>query len=165
MNRSRYIKMTQWFSLHPKPKKLLKILYKYIPFLFVLAYPAILITKGFLEIDKDFVTLAVVPPCVFIGITIMRKLINRERPYEKYGIAPVIRKGRKGCSFPSRHAASAFIIALSGYVLCLYLGIFLTILAVVVALTRILSGVHFISDVIFSIFFSGLIGTIFYCII
>ncbi len=165
MNKSRYIKMCSWFSNHKSAEKLLRIAYKYVPFVFILAIPAIIIVKGFQGIDKDFITLLVVPPCVFLGITFMRRLINRERPYSKYGVPSVIKKDRTDCSFPSRHTASAFIIAMSGYLVCIYLGIFLTVLAIIVALTRILAGVHYIFDVVFGMLFSILMGTVFYFII
>ncbi len=165
MNKSRYLKMTEWFKIHKSAEKLLEFFYKYLPYFFVLMVPVILVAKGFMGIDKDFVTLLVVPPCVVLGISLMRKLIKRERPYSKYGIPSVIFKERTDCSFPSRHTASAFIIAMCGYEICLYFGIFLTFLALIVALTRILSGVHYISDVLFGMFFSVLMGTVFFFII
>ncbi len=165
MNRTRYTAMTEWFSNHKRIRSALAFFYKFLPYIFWAAYPLLLIIKGFIAMDRDFVTMLVVPPSVFIGVTIMRKLINRPRPYEKYSTPSVIFKERKGCSFPSRHAASAFVIAMCGYVVSLPLGIALTILATVVALTRILAGVHYISDVVFASLFSVLISVIFFFVI
>ncbi len=165
MNKTRYVAMTEWFREHGKIRGILTFFYKFLPYVFWVSYPALLIIKGFISIDRDFVTMLVVPPSVFVGVTVMRKLINRPRPYEKYSTPPVIYKERKGCSFPSRHAASAFVIAMCGYAVSLPLGIVLTVLASLVALTRILAGVHFISDVVFGALFSVGIASVFFFII
>lgn len=165
MNKKSYIRMTQWFESHKNARKVMAFIYKYLPYVFWISYPALLIIKGFISIDRDFVTMLVVPPSVFFGVTIMRKLINRPRPYEKYSTPSVIYKERKGCSFPSRHAASAFVIAMCGYAVSLPLGIVLTVLASLVALTRILAGVHFISDVVFAAVFSVALASLFFFII
>lgn len=165
MNKSRYIKLYNWFENRKGAKKLLETAYKFLPFVFILAVPVILVAKGLQGIDREFVSLLVVFPCVFLGITVMRRLIKRERPYIKYNAPSVIPKNSKSYSFPSRHTASAFIIAMGGYTVCLYFGIFLTVLALTLAVTRILAGVHYISDIVFAIFFSVLFGAVFFFII
>ena len=47
-------------------------------------------------------------------VSVSRKIINEPRPYEKYGVPPVLDKDTSGKSFPSRHVFSVFVIAVTG---------------------------------------------------
>ena len=87
------------------------------------------------------------PLIAFLSVTIIRKLINRKRPYEYMNIKPLV-SHKRGQSFPSRHTLSAMIIALVTYSINQVLGIIMIILASLIGICRILAGVHHISDVI-----------------
>ena len=87
------------------------------------------------------------PLIAFITVTILRKLINRKRPYEYMNITPLV-SHKKGQSFPSRHTLSAMIIALVTLDIHMTLGIIMIILASLIGICRILAGVHHISDVL-----------------
>ena len=91
--------------------------------------------------------LVLVPAVSFVILSVFRRILNFKRPYEKFDITPLYNKTTKGCSFPSRHTFSAFMIAFA--VMCVYpiLGGILTFLGVLLALSRVLCGVHFIRDV------------------
>ncbi len=81
--------------------------------------------------------------------TMLKSLFPSLRPFQQYGIIPLtITIPSVNSSFPSAHAAVAFAIATSIYIHKKRLGIRFLILAVLVALGRILSGVHFIHDVV-----------------
>lgn len=138
----------------------LKYMYKLLPLLMIIAYPVMVTIKGFMGLDPDFVLMIAVPAGVLILITAMRKIVKRERPYEKFDTPPLFERDGVGESFPSRHTASAFIIAMSGFVLSPYLGIGLLIIAFAIALTRIFSGVHFVTDVLAGMLISVVFGTI-----
>ena len=101
-----------------------------------------------------FFTLAVV--------TVVRRLINAERPYERYGIPSVFDKKTVRQSLPSRHTASAFIIAMSFWYIFPPLGIAAMVVSVLIALSRVLSGAHFIRDVLVAAGTSILIGWVVY---
>lgn len=126
------------------------ITYSILPFLII--YPITLlylfITHSPLLFDTFFK-----PAFLFLTITIFRFLINRERPYERYHIRPV-KKHKKGKSFPSRHSASAFMIAFIMLDVNTGLGHILMICAIIVGLSRILGGLHYISDVLAGFLFS-----------
>ena len=82
----------------------------------------------------------------FVLLTLFRKYLNAQRPYEKFGFTPLIKKETRGCSFPSRHTFSAAIIGMSLLkVYPLWGGIVLGLAAVLAAL-RVILGVHFIKD-------------------
>lgn len=90
-----------------------------------------------------------VPALTFLFVTVVRKLINRERPYDALGYEPLLsyKKG-KGKSFPSRHTASALIIAFAFLYMHTGLGIVCLCLALCVAVSRVLAGMHYVSDVV-----------------
>ncbi len=90
------------------------------------------------------------PVSVFIFVTILRKIWNRPRPYERLHINPLF-KNKKGESTPSRHTASAFAIAFTGFVITPQLGLMLAIIAIIIAISRVISGVHDILDIILAI--------------
>lgn len=48
--------------------------------------------------------------CFWAG-TALRRALNFPRPYQQPGFVPLVQKERQGCSFPSRHALSAGVIA------------------------------------------------------
>ena len=59
--------------------------------------------------------MAGVPAAVFGLGTLLRRAINRPRPYEALGFAPLFPKDTRGQSFPSRHCFSAAGIAVSAW--------------------------------------------------
>ena len=161
MKKETYISLMEYIRSRQRLTKLIKFLYTVLPVVMLIAYPAIVILKGIEGFGHGFILTIVVPAVTLLGVRAIRKLINRERPYEKFGVSSLIAKNKKGQSFPSNHAACGFVIAMSGFGLSVYLGFSLLIIAFVIALTRIFSGVHFISDVITGSAIGVLAGIIF----
>lgn len=144
---------------------ILKFIYKLLPFLIVIIYPVMVAIKGFMGLDLDFILMIAVPASVLILITAMRKIIKRERPYERFDTPPLFERDGEGDSFPSRHTASAFIIAMSGFVLSPFLGVGLLLVAAAIGVSRILSGVHYVTDVLAGMLISVIFGTIAFIVI
>lgn len=119
---------------------------KYSPYILYLLYPLLILYLIFIHHPLTFVTI-IKPLSAFIFVTILRKLINRPRPHMSMNVDPLI-KHKDDQSFPSRHALSAFIISLVCFNISFYLGIVTMIIAAIIGLSRIVTGVHFISDVI-----------------
>ena len=85
----------------------------------------------------------------FILVSIVRRFINSERPYTMYDFKPIIEKNKKGESMPSRHVFSAFIIGMAFlYIGEIPLGIIVFVCGLIIAIVRVISGVHFPKDVI-----------------
>ena len=80
----------------------------------------------------------------------MRKTINAPRPYEVFDASPVIPKDTRGNSFPSRHAFSIFVIAMTFCACCplAWVGSVMLAAGVLLAVIRVVSGVHFPRDVV-----------------
>ena len=93
---------------------------------------------------------ALVPGISFVLVTVLRKVINAPRPYEVFDVAPVIPKDTRGNSFPSRHAFSIFVIAMTFCACCplAWAGPVMLAAGVLLAVIRVVSGVHFPRDVV-----------------
>ncbi len=165
MNKKRYTLNKEWFANHKTACKILKVLYKFLPLIMVVAVPALIVIKAFAEIDQDFLRMIYIPVFILGLVTLLRKIVNKPRPYEVYDTEPVIKRDGKGESFPSRHTASAFIIAMCAIPVSLPLTICLLFVSVLIGLTRIFAGVHFISDVIMGAVISVITGLIFFVIL
>lgn len=93
---------------------------------------------------------ALVPGISFVLVTVLRKVINAPRPYEVFDVAPVIPKDTRGNSFPSRHAFSIFVIAMTFCACCplAWVGPVMLVAGVLLTVIRVVSGVHFPRDVV-----------------
>lgn len=82
----------------------------------------------------------------FLVVTLFRRYFNAPRPYELYGFYEKKPKNKCGKSFPSRHVFSSFIIATFALYYSVPMGTVLYILSVLLAVSRVLLGIHFIRD-------------------
>ena len=84
----------------------------------------------------------------FLAVTLLRRRLNAPRPYELYPFYENAPKSKKGSSFPSRHAHSAFAIGTLLTFASPVLGAVLLTLSVAMCASRVLLGIHFIRDVL-----------------
>ena len=153
MKKETYIKMTQPFRDNPDLAKGIHIANKLCTGVMYLAYPILLAYLFFFEKESSYFSFwkaLFVPAISFVLLSVGRALINRPRPYEAFEIPPVIPKDTKGNSFPSRHVFSAAIIAMTFLLMSPWnwLGMLFLGISVALAAIRVVSGVHYISDVI-----------------
>ena len=93
-----------------------------------------------------------------VGVTAVR--FNAPRPYECCAIAPLIARDGAGKSFPSRHTFSAFAIAASWFAASVPVAVVLLVAAGVLAVCRVLGGVHFPRDVVAGAFIGSATGAL-----
>ena len=153
MKKETYIKMTQPFRDNPDLAKGVHIANKLCTGLMYLAYPILLVYLFFyahLSSYFSFKHALLVPAISFVLLSIFRKIVNRPRPYEAFDLPPVIKKDTKGHSFPSRHVFSATMIAMTFILHSPWslLGIIFLVVSIILAVVRVVSGVHYISDVV-----------------
>ena len=152
-----YQKIERWMRRRSRLLSVMKALNHFLPLLLYIAYPVLLIVLA-VSWDSRFWKVLLIPATVFLLVTVLRKVINARRPYEVLDISPLIFKEKSGESFPSRHVASAFILMEAFWYISLPLGIFTGIAAVLIALIRLLAGIHFPRDVIAGALFSLVLG-------
>lgn len=111
------------------------------------AYPLLLLIKVRKSGLKAF-PYVLIPGAAFVIVSIARKRIGRKRPYESHEISPLIDKESTGNSFPSRHVFSLFLIAFLWFSVSPPAACCLAAAAVILAVIRVLAGVHYITDVI-----------------
>ena len=160
ISRKLYEKTMKFFSGNKYYKLTLAFIYKFLPLVLFVAYPILIIYVFFTQRSEIF-KVVLVPLSVLVFVSVFRKLLNKKRPYEVYGIPSVFNKQTKGESMPSRHTASAFIIAMTFLYIDFDLGVTALSMATLIALSRVLAGAHFIRDVLVGMAISILVGTIF----
>ena len=99
-------------------------------------------------IGNDLYAYILVPASGFVLLTLIRKWINQPRPYEAWGIIPLLDKDSAGNSMPSRHVFSATIISMACLHANLPAGLILLVLSALLGLVRVLGGVHYSKDVL-----------------
>lgn len=136
-----------YFAEHPTQKKVILFLSQFCVWLTIVSYLATLAYLFIIRDWIDFIPTFFGPLSAFIMVEIIRHFYSRPRPFEVLKFQPLI-DHETGKSFPSKHATSALVIALSLCPLFPIFGAIMIINAVIVGLTRILSGIHYPSDVI-----------------
>ncbi len=142
----RYQRLTAPIRRHPGLLKALKWSNLGLALLFYICYPIALIWM-IASSDIFIFRALLIPGISFVALSVFRALYNRPRPYEALKIQPLLTKETKGKSFPSRHIFSAFMIAATlAFVFpwgwCFFLP------AALLAVIRVIAGVHYPSDVI-----------------
>ncbi len=100
------------------------------------------------------------PALCLLTSSLLRKKLNRPRPYEALPIRPLIQKDTCGRSFPSNHTASAFVLAWTAFRLSFPLGCLLLVLAAVTGLSRVAAGLHWPEDVLAGCLLGTALGVI-----
>lgn len=154
MTADRYRAVIGWFNARPAAKKLLRAVSLGSVAAVYLLYAGLVVLM-MLRGNPLLWPLLVVPAVVFVLGTALRRAINRPRPYETLGFAPLFPKDTKGQSLPSRHCFSAACIAVAALPVSPAAAALLAGLTVVIALTRVLCGVHYISDVLAGLVFGA----------
>ena len=118
--------------------------------------------------DLRLIRVLLVPAACFLICTMLRPMIGRQRPYDRFSAEPVGAFVRgKGKSMPSRHTASAAAIAFAvAYVFPSPAIIALMLLlCLLIAALRVLGGQHYPGDVLAALALSSVVSLIGYVLI
>ena len=147
MTAQRYQAIFDWFRARPAALRALGYAQKISVLGVYLVYGTVLAVTLWQRSGQFWRVLAV-PAAVYVLGTLLRAAINRPRPYEALNFTPLFPKDTKGQSMPSRHCFSAAAIAATVWYVLPPLGAVLAVLAVIIAVSRVVTGVHFVSDVL-----------------
>lgn len=155
MGAEQYKRMTAWFRARPAALAAVGLAGRGAVALVYLLYLGLLAALAARR-DARFWGAVVVPAAALVLGTALRAAIDRPRPYAALGFEPLFPKKKTGQSMPSRHAFSAAAIAVTALYIWPLLGAVLVFLAVCIAVTRVLWGVHYPSDVAVGLAFGAL---------
>ncbi|CQR24873.1 membrane-associated phospholipid phosphatase [Streptococcus varani] len=154
-----YKNLTSSIRQSPLALSLLATFNRSVTKLMYLLYPLLL---GYISLNSpnQLLIYILVPGLTFLLVTIIRKVINQARPYEKWSIQPIMTKDTVGQSMPSRHVFSATMISMCFLSFNICLGLVLLILSATLAICRVLGGVHYPKDVIAGMLIGILAGLV-----
>ena len=156
MSEQNYRAMLRWFRSHGTAKNVLFWVSKAAVWVVYGIYLGLLAWMAYHAMWTQLLPAALVPAAAFLVGTALRKGINRPRPYTKYGEEPLFPKDQSGCSMPSRHCFSVAAIAVAVWYVLPPAALLLAALAVLIAVSRVLCGVHYISDVLAGLAFGAI---------
>jgi len=160
MNEKIFFWNVRFFNKYKTARVILRFVYKLLPAVMLVAYPVLLVHVFFTDL-QSLPKLVLVPMHVFLGVTLLRMIIDEQRPYERFDTPSVFGKTTKGKSFPSRHTASAFIIAMAFMYVDFWWGMLAMLISLLIELSRIMAGAHYIHDVLAGMAISIVAGWIF----
>ncbi|MFS1663642.1 phosphatase PAP2 family protein [Streptococcus sp. zg-JUN1979] len=144
-----YHAWTAPFRRYPKLVVILRLVNKSLTYLMYQVYPLFLLhiylKDGW---RSQLLALLLVPAASFLLVSLFRRLYNQPRPYETWDLAPLIIRTSKGKSMPSRHVFSATLISMCVLVSYPHFGACLLFLSLLLAICRVLGGVHYPKDVL-----------------
>lgn len=146
MNKDFYVRLHKQVMEHPALRKAVTWSVKLLPGIVYAAYPLLVVYLGVWH-RENVLRGILVPAIGFLLVTVLRAWINAPRPYEAMGIPSITPKDTKGKSFPSRHAACGSVIAVTALFTAPALGWVLLVISLLIALSRVMAGVHYIKDV------------------
>lgn len=155
----------QWYSRISQPfrspgaRRVLRVLDKALAYGLAIAYLGSLLYLA-CTVSPAFWKAVLVPLIAYGAVTALRQALDMPRPAERHGIEPVLDGGRSGCSFPSRHMASAVIIAMELQWLWPLAAIPAWTACLLVAFTRVVGGRHQPRDIVAALVLSGAIGLV-----
>ena len=162
MTAEHYAVLRRWMDAHPLAKRCTIFLDRWLPAVPFICYPVLLCllnvqlvrlwlagqSTAALEYSKLTARAIFVPGLTFWGGTVLRARLNRPRPYEQPGFVPLVPKETRGHSFPSRHALSAAVLAMTWLYFYPVVGWVMAAVTAAICLLRVLTGVHYPRDVL-----------------
>ena len=154
MNEQRYRAVVGWFNARPAAKGALYLVSRGAVAAVYLLYGVLLLWLAAWH-RMRFWPSALVPAAAFWVGSGLRAYLDRPRPYTALGFRPLFPKKEKGRSMPSRHCFSAAAIAVVAWHSSVPLGMALAAAAILIAVSRVVTGVHYISDVLAGLAFGS----------
>ena len=153
-----YNKITKDIRRSSHGVRILQVTDQALRYVMELFYPLFLLWRFQVGGLSEVLTYILLPGIAFVIFSLIRDWINRKRPYEEWQIDPLIYREGSGHSMPSRHVFSAAMIGMCALSVNALLGIVCLALAAVIAVCRVLGGVHYPEDVIIGYVVGAAVG-------
>lgn len=140
-----YEGINKFMYKHPFIKSCVYFASKFCPWMVAIFYSLFLL-KIVIESQTGFYLLFIKPFVVLLITVLLRILIDRPHPIQKYDLKPIDDKKRIGI-----HTSLAISIALTVIARGPNMGLLLSALAITITCTRLLTGVHYLTDILASI--------------
>ena len=124
---------------------------------YYVVYPFLLLYLFVIQSEK-LLPAILIPLLSIVGVTLLRKVLARPRPYEEYPIDQILEKETQHNAMPSRHVFSASIIAMMCFTISPLFACILLVLAALEGYIRVVGGVHYPLDVIIGYLLGVLFG-------
>ena len=162
MKKETYQRMMNYWRTHPHQMRALVALNKLITACIYVIYPCFLAYLLFTAPLAITIQTTVIPLIGFLGVSALRTCLNAPRPYQVFRTSPAIPKDTEGKSLPSKHTFCIFIIGIAFLASAptSTIGILILILGVILGTIRVISGVHFVRDVLAAAMLAILLGGI-----
>ena len=157
-----YLSVHNFVMAHPALHKPIIFINKVTPQLMMVLFYGLMPILLF-KLDKRLIFFAIFPMIELVLVTKFRNKINRPRPFDVLDVKP-LENHSSGHSFPSLHCSSSFVITLALYYIHPTLGAVGLVISIFVAISRLLAGVHYPSDIIAGIIIGCLFGLPYLCL-
>ena len=151
-----YEELTKNYQTDAKRNQL-RLCNKIVTNVYYVVYPFLLLYLFVIQSEK-LLPAILIPLLSIVGVTLLRKVLARPRPYEEYPIDQILEKETQHNAMPSRHVFSASIIAMMCFSVSPILACILLVLAAIEGYIRVVGGVHYPLDVIIGYLLGVLFG-------
>ena len=148
MKKETYIKTVNKVREHKHLERALVFANEILTGIVYISFPILLVTLGYNRRFRDLIKIVLVCGISFVLVSVCRHFYNAKRPYFLYEYEPIVAKEKEGHSMPSRHVFSAFVIAMSFAYINWKFSIIFFVVAILIAVHRVIMGVHFVKDVV-----------------
>ncbi len=157
-----YIKNREFLEKHEPFKRAVLFVNAYLPYLFMLAYALLLGVGVFGKsiTPKELSKLFYLPLTALVLVSVLQIAAAKPRPYQEEGaaISPLKEKTSRDNSLPSRHMASAAVIAFCALPHFLPVGLLLLACTFVLGYCRFAVGWHYPLDLLFGLTLGTVVG-------
>ena len=160
MKKETYIKTVNNVRGHKHLERALVFANEILTGIVYISFPVLLVALGYNRRFKDLIKIVLVCGISFVLVSIFRHFYNAKRPYYIYEYEPIVEKEKEGHSMPSRHVFSAFVIAMSFAYINWKFSIIFFVVAILIAVHRVVVGVHFVKDVVVGALIGIIAGSI-----
>ena len=151
-----YEELTKNYQADAKRNQL-RLCNKIVTNVYYVVYPFLLLYLFVIQSEK-LLPAILIPLLSIVGVTLLRKVLARPRPYEEYPIDQILEKETQHNAMPSRHVFSASIIAMMCFTISPLFACILLVLAALEGYIRVVGGVHYPRDVIVGYFLGVFFG-------